>query len=996
MSCPDVDALLEVVRGGGGLEDHFADCSECRHLIGELARSSLATPPAAGATFARGASIGRYVVLDTIGTGAMGVVYAAYDPELDRNIALKLVHDRARELDRRARMLREAQAMARLSHPNVVPVHDVGTVDGQVFIAMELVEGRTVKEWLAEQPRSRREILDVFVAAGRGLAAAHAAGVVHRDFKPANVLIGRDGRVRVADFGLARASDETISEHAGPADDEVSLTITGTLVGTPAYMAPELFRGVPAGPASDQFSFCVALYQALSGARRVERTAAAHVARVDRALPRRLRHVLARGLAVAPDERYPSLAALLDALDRRAPRTGTWAAIAAAGVAGALAIAHVAGGAPADACDDGDARIAAQWNPSTRGAIARAFAATGAAYAASAWRAVDGALDARYHAWSAAYRDACTAVQSPELLDLRMICLATRLDELGALASKLSRADGELVARASTAVAALSPTADCSDLDVLTTPLAVPAPLRASVADARHALAEARATRSTGQFAPALAAVAPIVETARTLGYRPLEAETELAQAELQVDLGDYTTAERTLHQAVLAAEAGRHDHVKVLALALLVRLSGSPLTRTLAEGTTYADTARAVLERHRDRDAEASLERGLAALHSFAGDHAAALAHARKALELLAATSTDDLPGAAALTTIAVEERALGRFADSLRDHERVLAILTERLGPDHPEVGDAISNIAVIHHLRFEYQPAIDSATRALAIVQHALGDDHPRTLVARLRLATFLMEGHRVKEAIPEYERVLAVRERRGEDLAVAEVLQNLGNTGVYTGDYAFMERHMRRALAIYEQHGRADTEEYAGMLVNLATALTHQGHWDEAQALVARALAILERKLGPEHPSISKALRFQGKLLVHEKRWREALAVHERGAAIDDKTLQPTDRSRSSHLYGIGNCELALGHPATAIAPLERALERALDSGMRQHLNEIRIALGEAVLRSGGDRARARELARTALGELGAKPALYPEQLARVRRLLADLRAADRAG
>jgi len=577
-----------------------------------------------------------------------------------------------------------------------------------------------------------------------------------------------------------------------------------------------------------------------------------------------------------------------------------------------------------------------------------------------------------------------------------MVCLATRLDELGALAGKLARADGELVARASSAVAALSPIADCSDLDVLTTPLAVPAPLRAPVADARHALAEARATRSTGQFAPALAAVAPIVDTARRLGYRPLEAETELAQAELQVDVGDYTAAERTLHQAVLAAEAGRHDHVKIEALAALVRLSGSPLSRTLAEGTAYADTARAVLERHRDRAAEASLERGLAALHSFAGDHAAALAHARKALELLAATTGDDLPGAAALRTVAEEERALGRFEDSLHDHERVLAILTKRLGPDHPDVGDALSGISVIHHLRFEYQPAIDVATRALAIVQRALGDEHPRTLTARLRLATFLMEGHRVKEAIPEYERVLAARERRGEDLAVAEVLRNLGNTGVYTGDYAFMERQTRRAMAIYEQHGRADTEDYAGMLVSLATALTHLDRWDEVPALVTRAIGIIEHRLGPEHPSVSKVLRFEGHMLVHQQRWRDALAVATRGEAIDDKTLQPSDRSRSTHLYIIGVSEVALGHPAAAVAPLEHALALALDSGMRQHLNEIRIALGRALLRSGGDRARARELAGTALAELGAKPKLYPDQLADLRRLLADLRAADRAG
>jgi len=436
----------------------------------------------------------------------------------------------------------------------------------------------------------------------------------------------------------------------------------------------------------------------------------------------------------------------------------------------------------------------------------------------------------------------------------------------------------------------------------------------------------------------------------------------------------------------VLAAEAGRADHVKVAALAELVRLSGNPLARPVAEGTAYADTARAVLEHHRDRDAEADLERSLAALHGYAGDHAAALAHARKAFELLP-SGGDDLPGASALTTIADEERELGRFQDSLRDHERALAILTKRLGPDHPDVGMALSAIATIHFLRHEPEPAVDFATRAVALQQRALGDDHPRTLLARTRLGTIYMESHRVKDAIVELERVLAARERRGDEVAVAMVLHNLGNCGLYTGDWAGAEAKFRRAMAIYERHERADQQDYAGTLSSLALALKHQGRWDDAQVLVSRATGIIERAFGPDHPSVSKILRFQGALLVHQKRWRDALAVYKRGAAIDDKTLLPTDRSRSSHLYGIGECELMLDNPAAAIAPLEHALELAVDAGLLLHLNEIRIQLALALLNSDGDLARVRELVRTAIAELGAKPELYREQLAQARRIRA---------
>ena len=233
-----------------------------------------------------GARIGRYVIIERVGTGAMGVVYGAYDPELDRKVALKLIKPGQGVKDTaRARLLREAKAIARLQHPNVVAVHDVGVFEDQVFLAMEFVAGGTIKSWLAEKPRSWREILDVFIAAGRGLAAAHAAGLVHRDFKPDNVLLDKEGRPRVVDFGIARQAGAGDDELAGETGDVIrrterqtlrdssgkhalaTLTKTGTWVGTPAYMAPEQFLGERGDEKSDQFSFCVALYEALYGER---------------------------------------------------------------------------------------------------------------------------------------------------------------------------------------------------------------------------------------------------------------------------------------------------------------------------------------------------------------------------------------------------------------------------------------------------------------------------------------------------------------------------------------------------------------------------------------------------------------------------------------------------------------------------------------------------------------------------------------------------------
>jgi eukaryotic-like serine/threonine-protein kinase len=227
-----------------------------------------------------GARIGRYVIIEKVGTGAMGVVYGAYDPELDRKIALKLLKPGQGLKDTaKARLLREAKAIARLAHPNVVAVHDVGVLDDQVFLAMEFIAGGTIKSWLGETPRTWRQVLDVFIAAGRGLVAAHAAGLVHRDFKPDNVLLDKERRPRVVDFGIARQAAGSDDEDAQePVDDDpaatlreasgnvaplLTLTKTGTVVGTPAYMAPEQFLGERGDERSDQFSFCVALYEAL-------------------------------------------------------------------------------------------------------------------------------------------------------------------------------------------------------------------------------------------------------------------------------------------------------------------------------------------------------------------------------------------------------------------------------------------------------------------------------------------------------------------------------------------------------------------------------------------------------------------------------------------------------------------------------------------------------------------------------------------------------------
>jgi predicted Ser/Thr protein kinase len=331
------------------------------------AASSSATPPAE----LSGTTIGRYRIERELGAGGMGVVYVAFDPDLERRIALKVL--RAANHDAAKRLQREAKAMARLTHPNVVTVYEVATATGRDYVAMELVEGESLADWLRAERREPAAILDAFVAAGRGLAAAHAAGIVHRDFKPHNVLRGKSGRIAVTDFGLAReasldpasdplavtlpvGADPTITPATTPSSLS-GLTVTGAVLGTPAYMAPEQWRGAAVSPATDQFAFCVALWEALAGERPFRgKTVEELKAQVEEGpakldpsrLPRRVRELLLRGLDPDPARRWPSIDALLARLAPPRSRTGLLTALGGGVVAvGAAAVVALGLGAPA-------------------------------------------------------------------------------------------------------------------------------------------------------------------------------------------------------------------------------------------------------------------------------------------------------------------------------------------------------------------------------------------------------------------------------------------------------------------------------------------------------------------------------------------------------------------------------------------------------------------------------------------------------------------------
>ncbi|HEX2691857.1 MAG TPA: protein kinase [Kofleriaceae bacterium] len=471
-ACLDDDAIVELLEGQLGAAArravlrHLDGCSDCRRLVADAGSLGDTTDDE---LLGRGAAIGRYILSRVVGVGAMGVVYAAHDPQLGREVAVKLLRRDfiGNAEDAQAGMLREARTLARLSHPNVIPIYDADIHGGLVYIVMELVDGRTLREWATGARHTWPELRDVFVQAGRGLQAAHHAGVVHRDFKPDNVLVGRDGRVRVTDFGLARS---------GPAAR--GLQTAGMLVGTPAYMSPEQQAGQSVDARSDLYSFCVALHEAVYGVRPAAEPADAPVAKAWAApsrppaatvhrVPPRTRRAIEHGLRPAPDERPQSMAALLAELAHQPVVTPRRALVAATLAAALVASGFALRGRGDEGCTGAAVAWGPLWSEAQRGAVRAAFRRTNLPKVEQNFAEADQAM-ARYRGhWIDLHSQTCRATrrgeQSAAVLDRRMACLATRRTAADDLIQSFGNAPNYdfLVTEAASMIRQLPPLEDC-------------------------------------------------------------------------------------------------------------------------------------------------------------------------------------------------------------------------------------------------------------------------------------------------------------------------------------------------------------------------------------------------------------------------------------------------------------------------------------------------------------------------------------------------------
>jgi tetratricopeptide (TPR) repeat protein/tRNA A-37 threonylcarbamoyl transferase component Bud32 len=956
--CPDDEALARVAAGDAADVErddvlaHVDRCSACRHALALLAAlpptpaesfvggdhlstfreepSEIAThrvqrrPRPAGVTPALpalGDRIGRYVALRILGRGGMGIVIGAHDPELDRQVAIKLVHPkvwRAATDGTRDLLRLEARAMARLVHPNVVAVHDLGTVGDQLFVAMELVAGSSLDHWLSAKPRPWRDVLAMCCEAGKGVAAAHRAGLVHRDIKPHNVLVDETERPRIADFGLA------VLGHSDPSDQ----------AGTPAYMSPEQHRGTAVTAASDQFSFCVMVYEALYGERPFAgETVVAIAAEIERgtvraapeksSVPSRVRRVLLRGLATEADARFPSMDALLEALVP-APRV-RWklsvAAIALAAVAGAgvMTLTRTKESPLTVARKSAEGRAADVWSPTARAAVDTTLAAGSPAHGDSTRSLVHGALDAYVARWIDAQVEVTRAArdgeQVPAAAERRLACLDRRLGELRALVGALAAGGQGVATNAIDGVLALTPAQVCLDRDVMAVRPPPEEPRRrARYDELSRKLDEVVALDRLGRQKDAIAAAAAVVGDVRALDHAPLTAEALALEARLLATVGESDRAIATYREMLpIAATAGdaqleARGWIELVVVTINAGHGRPPEDMMVAVGSAVARAGDVPEIRRKHQMA-------LAAVAISDGRYAEAEAIRRRVLGEL---TGDTREHADVLLGVGAALGEHGKFEEALPLFEEARAVAERVYGPAHPEMAIFWMNIEVSLHTLARYEEALAAAHQIAALAE-------PGTLNAGIGMmyegGDMLAMG-RDDEALERLGAAVTIFRDSGNRRQQFEALMNMGATYYNLDELDQARAAVIEALDIGNVMFAGEPAQLVFANTMLGMIELDRGELDRSRALCEEAVASATDFAG-EHPDLPQAL-----LCV-------AMAARQQHRAID------------------------------ALATAERALRVADQRGVPEYRHEVRIELVRTLRELGRDRARRRTLLREAI-------------------------------
>lgn len=727
---------------------------------------------------------GRYVLLEFLGAGAMGVVNRAYDPELQREVAVKRLKRQTIDSAAAKSLLREARAMATLSHPNVLPIYDVGIEDA--FFAMEYVDGVNLAEWLNTEPRSRNDILRVFLNAGRGLHAAHLQGLVHRDFKPQNVMVGNDGRVRVMDFGLvrrcaapkgsdnvsaspaaaAKASDNVSASPAAAADERASLH--GYILGTPKYMAPESKRGQEGTARSDQYSFCRSLYLALNPEETPEGMTEASVVHPARRttrrppklrMPRELGNAISRGLSPLPEDRWPDMDALLQALQPRKSRRRVLGVVGAS--AGLTALAAWAAIEPQDPCAEISARVDRAWSEQDRADASQAFGSLEASYAQQSWASTEARLDVLSLSWTQARLALCHSrvASDSKQNQQHALCLDRQLELTAALVNEFTNASAGVVENAVDAVNQLPSPESCADPSPLRA-LVDPPPLfvASSVRALNEDLAQARANILSAQWEDAFEALTKNAVTAAQLGYPPAVARTQLLLGDVAVRLAKYDAAEAAFRTALLQASASGDIQAQATALTKQCMVTGA-VRRKLSEGLAMCARAEALLESlGNPAEPLASLQNTRAGILSQSGNHAEALAEFNAGLQ-----TAEALPPGHPLRwkitgNIGLSYLQMGNVAKGREALQAALTQLESLRGSEHPLRVPILLNLARLAKSENEATEHRALLEEAFTVAVAAFGETNSATVVARAQLGFMFLDAGEPEAAL-EHMRIAA---------------------------------------------------------------------------------------------------------------------------------------------------------------------------------------------------------------------------------------------
>ena len=936
--------------------------------------------------------LGRYEVRHKVGAGAMGVVYEGYDPELERSVALKVLHGGADEW-----VLAEGRAMAAIDHPNVAKVYEVGVEDDRVFIAMELVRGHSLRHWLNEglERGSYRDCLEVFIQAGAGLAAVHRAGVVHRDFKPDNVLLGSDGRVRVVDFGLARSGNPI----ARPSE-EVSLeverdlgdpTLTGAIAGTPAYMAPELFKGEPADARSDQFAYCASFFEGLYGVTPYrgrtlrELDARAQSGEIDWAhasgrAPGWLRAVLERGLRVEAGARYPSMEALLTDLGRRPRRRG----IMLGGVGVAIVVSL--GTRSASIEEGGSCPLATQhlegvWDARSRAAVRFTLRDRSAPYAEDTLARVERDLDAYSQEWLATHQDACEATRrggerSGALLDARMRCLEGRLRALRAATQTLSRTDGVLVDKAVDLVAALPRLDKCRDSTYVLA--AVPPPddphTAAVVDDVEQDIATARALETGGRYEDAIGLARRALKRAYGLEYVPSRARAQHALGSAQLRRGLIEAAESNLRDAYHESlAAGDREGAARAAADLCVLLARDKFE--FEDALMWARFAEAAAGSDPALRAAVANARGIAQVHDQRFE--AAASSFREALgDLEAATNPDGPQVAEVRLNVARVVKLTGKPSEALEMAEQAHGELRASLGPAHPRVAAAGFTVAQLLMMLDRGPEALPLLLDVRDVMAASQGEDHPMTIEVRIALGRHYRIVGNLQAAREELEGALAVFQGDGDPNGVGSfaVLEELAAVHADAGRPELALSFLRRSTEQAERAFGPAHADYAIALGKLAEGLVAADRPAEALDPIDRAIVIFEASAGAQSMNVAMALLVRANAWAASDRLDAAQADLERALAIREGHFGPRSPALSDALVPLAEIHLDRGRFDEAVAAAERALAVVTGvDGIPEHQRaRVQWILAQSRWTAGSDRDQALDLARQAAAALRAGP------------------------